>query len=346
MGVSPLRYAEIGTGWFSAAGPEQDVAVSTRLRLVRNVSAYPFPDFMSEEQADELSSLVRYHMEDLWPGSTRLVLGELTSLERMILVERNLVSREVAEAPRAELYIHQSEQYQLVVNGREHLHLQAISPGFAFEECVKRVFDLEQELDQRLRFAATLQFGYLSSRTADLGTGMRASVMLHLPALMEREWLMPALKTIVDEEIGLKAFGGAPDDSTAAMYQLFTKLSIGCAENEMLEKLEDAVTQLIHYERNAREATGVTRGDELRKRVAGAAASLRNTRTMSDAEAYRALSWLRLGIALGTIEKMLFEEVTSLFFRCQASHMAAAGGNGDDGEQRAKLLRNALRNRR
>lgn len=343
---SSVRYSEAGSGWFSMPGPEHDVAVSTRVRLVRNVASYPFPGFMTLDQVQELSRGIAEFMSTYWPKATHLTFGDLSSVERQILVERNLVSREVAAAPHGELYIHEGERMQVAVNGIDHLHLQALVPGFDLEEQVEQLWHLENALDEALRFAATLQFGYLTSHTEDLGTGMRASVMLHLPALVERGWLAPALRTIVDEDIGLKAFGLEAENSTGAMYQLFTKLSIGCAENEMLEKLEDAVSQLIHYERSAREASGADRDQELLDGVAQAAETIRSARTISDAEAYRALSWLRLGVALGSINEMLFEEVTSLFFRCQASHIAAATGGSDDGEQRATLLRNALRNRR
>lgn len=333
-------------GWFSTSGPEYDVALSSRCRLVRNLAAYPFPDFMHKKQREELSARVEAVLSELWPQATHIRLDELPDVERMVLVERNLVSLELSRREKVELYLHENGRLALLVNGRDHVHLQALAPGLELAQSMQELWAVEQVLDRALPFAATLQFGYLTSSVEDLGTGMSASVMLHLPALVESRWLTPALRTIVDEDVGLKAFGGEPERSTAAIYQLFNKLSIGSAENEILEKLEDAVIQLIHYERNAREALDANRGEKLQEEIAGAAETLRTSRTISDSEAYQALSRLRLGVALGNIDEMLFEEITSLFYRCQRSHITVMANGSDAGEQRATLLRDALRIRR
>lgn len=330
------------SGWFSAPGPEQDIVVSSRIRLARGCAGYVYPRFLSMGEADVFRERAAEAMDRVFPSASRLDLDELSEDERRVLMERNLVPTDLEASDGADLYVGADERLSVLVNVGDHFRLVGLAPGLALSELYREVSDLAGQVDELVPFAASLEFGYLTSELENLGTGLRASTMLHLPALQETGLLPAALKMVSSQEVVVKAFSKDVESSQGGMYQLANRRAIGVAEQEVLEKLEDATRQLVHYERDAREVLVQSQASETRDAVSGAIGVLRESESISGEEAFALLSRLRLGAALGMTEGMKIAEVTSRFFLCQKANLHYWHGNADHDEQRAKLLQELL----
>jgi len=334
--------------WFSVSGPENDVVLSTRARLARNCSDIPFPSVMSAEQRSGLTSRVTRFFEGRTDKFLRIDLGTFSVLQRRTLLERNLISRHLAENGSGVVFVSGDEKLVITVGEEDHVRIAAFAGGLAPEACLKQATEIDQALDEHCPFAASLQFGYLTSQVSQCGTGLRLSAMLHLPALTRSGLIGGILKETVPRGIVVKGFRDAHELSLGSLYQLSNQVTLGVTENETVEKLEGTVRQLVHYERRARTELLEHERRETEENVFQAMNLLKDTRSVSDSEAFRHIGWLRLGVALGLTSEFGLDEVTPLFFLIQESHVVQLVGNegtdvkNDVNEQRAELLRQYL----
>jgi protein arginine kinase len=237
-----------------------------------------------------------------------------------------------------------------MVNEEDHLRLACMDTGLCLQEVYAAADDLDNQLEDRLRYAASIEWGYLASRLENAGTGLRASVMLHMSALAADGTIGWILKRINQMGLQIKGYWGDGDDSLGDMYQISNPVSIGVRETEILASVEEAAREMVDYERKAREETLSSRRIELEDRVHRAFGLLSSCRLISSKEAISLLSTIRMGISLGIIDEPQNDVVTTLMIRAQRAHVQKSLDQTDDDADnklvdytRAQKIRQALR---
>jgi len=339
----------IDEGWFSAPGAEDDVVVSSRVRLARNLLGVPFPPAMSKEEEEQVQREVTEAFEKLKGPFEAIYLDRLPPLERKILMEQNIISQDFCVSPNKLVFLGGDGRISAMVNEDDHLRLTCMRTGLCLQEIFAAVDELDSRLEDNLHFAASIEWGYLASRLDNAGTGLRASVMLHMPALVTDGTIGWALKRINQMGLQIKGYWGDGDNSLGDMYQISNPLCIGHREKEILRSVGEAARELVEYERKAREEINKSRRIELEDRVHRAFGVLKACRLVSSKEAITLLSTVRLGISLGMISEPGIEVITSLMIRAQKAHIQKMLDQMDDDTDnklvdytRAKLIRHAL----
>ncbi|MFN2350746.1 MAG: protein arginine kinase [Kiritimatiellia bacterium] len=334
--------------WLKRGG-KKEVVVSSRIRLARNVDGRAFPGWADEQSAQQL-------WEDLLPvlSSLRecpdplvLDLPSLTRVERGVLVERHLISRDLAQAsPGAGLVFQRDETVAIMVNEEDHLRLQAMNPGLALRAMWRRIDAVDSEIEQRVPFAFSSQLGYLTACPTNLGTGMRASAMLHLPGLV----LMNEINSIVRgvNKIGLAVRGlwGEGTDASGNMFQISNQTTLGEREESIIARLEQIVLEIAEHEKDARTRLLQQRENHLRDHVGRAYGILAHAFMLNSRETLDLLSALRLGIDLGIVLNWSKSVLDELFLLIQPGHLQKLAGKNIGSEKRdlarAHLVRERL----
>ena len=315
--------------WYQLNGKDSDVVLSTRVRLARNLNGYPFPCIMDEESRGKVISLVRDAVEN--GGSAiggRFSYVDLSSLgneELVSLVERHLVSPEfVRSSKNRGLMLLDDESVSLMICEEDHLRLQVLEPGMALASAYDMADKLDTLLSERLSFAANEKYGYLTACPSNLGTGMRASVMVHLPA-MERTGALRSLSASI-AKLGLTIRGmyGEGSGSRGAIYQISNQETLGVTEAGTIEKLTGIIGQVVKLEREAREKL-MAQPAEL-DRVWRSLGLLRTARMLSSDEFVELYSQLRLGVASGQIQGVSLDALSELFANAQPATMITNSG--------------------
>ncbi len=335
--------------WFNLPGPEMDVAVSSRARLSRNLMGYLFPPLASKDQEEMASEEILKAFQKLPGGFKVISLDGISPLERRILMERNLISQEFSASPNKVVAISEDEKLSAMINEEDHLRLVCIRSGFALEDVYRQVEKVDSKLEGSLHYAASMEWGYLNTSLQNTGTGLRASVMLHLPALVMEGNVGWALKMAGQMGLQIKGHWGEGENSLGDMYQISNPVSLGLTEREIVETVQSTATTLMEYERKSRAEMLKNRRLELEDGIYRAYGLLAQCRLVSSKEAIELLAKVRLGVSLGVLAKPSLEVVTTLMILSQKSHIQKMLDTMDDESDnklvdytRAKLLRRAL----
>ena len=337
-------------GWFQEYGPEYDVVLSSRMRLSRNLSGHLFPGTMgnSEEQAVQKEILSAF---DKIPGRNRytpVMLKDLQPTERKMLLERHILSQGYSLKTERAVILGENQYFSGMINETDHLRLSCIKGGLSLGDAYNDVARCDSQLEKHIDFAVSLDLGYLNTEVTNVGTGLRASVMLHLPALVKTSLIEKAFKAVVQVGLSVKGFFGDDDHSLGNMYQISNQISLGLNEKEIQEKLENITRQIVNYERKAREDLLEKRRVEIEDEVFRAYGILTNCRTLSSREAIELISGLRLGVSLGIMDFPL-ERITAALFLTQKAHIQQAIQSQETGADttlidytRAQLVQESL----
>jgi protein arginine kinase len=335
--------------WFNLPGPEMDVAVSSRARLSRNLMGYLFPPLASKDQEEMASEEILKAFQKLSGGFKIINLDSISPLERRILMERNLISQEFSASPNKVVAISEDEKLSAMINEEDHLRLVCIRSGLALEDVYRQVEKVDSKLESSLHYAASMEWGYLNTSLQNTGTGLRASVMLHLPSLVMEGNVGWALKMAGQMGLQIKGHWGEGENSLGDMYQISNPVSLGLTEREIVETVQSTATTLMEYERKSRAEMLKNRRLELEDGIYRAYGLLAQCRLISSKEAIELLAKVRLGVSLGVLAKPSLEVVTTLMILSQKSHIQKMLDTMDDESDnrlvdytRAKLLRRAL----
>lgn len=267
-----------------------------------------------------------------------------------MLLERSFVSQEFSIARNKALILRHDERFAAMVNEEDHLRAFAIQGGLRLNEAYENVGEVDGQLEDDLEFAVSLEWGYLTAALWNVGTGMRASVMLHLPALVLTGLIDRVVKEISQIGLAVKAFFGGGRESLGSLYQLSNITTLGLDEQSILENLEKVVLQVVNYERKARDEMTRTRRMELEDKILRAYGILRYCRYITTREAIARLSLLRVGIVMGVVDVASLADITALMFVSQKSHMRKLLGPHEDTVDtklidftRADFIRRALK---
>jgi len=340
--------------WLQPNGPDCDVVASSRVRLARNVAGLPFSNRASVAQRLQILALLQRveFPPELTRGVVWVNLNQATPRERQLLVERHLISRQLAEGdlPRA-VAIAEDESVSVMVNEEDHVRLQVVLPGLQLASALERADRIDDAIEASVDFAFNRRYGYLTACPTNVGCGMRLSVMMHLPALRITNEIERVKRAAKELNLVVRGFYGEGSDATGDFFQVSNQTTLGLAERELLEKFQgEVVPLLVSYERHAREVLA-RQGSVLDDRLHRAVGILRAARLLGTDEAMKLLSRVRLGIHMGRIADVAIDVVNRLLLQVQPAHLQtglgpAAAAREISGEElreaRATLVRTAM----
>jgi protein arginine kinase len=328
--------------------PGPGVACSSRVRLARNCAGLAFrrtlPNDGQQKLVDGLlPQLARWAG---WQDALTIDYGDLNEIDRGILVERHLASPELGkdDSP-AGLVIRADGMASVMVNEEDHLRIQVLAPGLDLQRCLDEAIALDSALEQEIGWAFNQQVGYLTSCPTNLGTGLRASVMLHLPGLADSKELPKALRGLNTLHMTARGMDGEGSDPHGQFYQVSNQRTLGKDETTIIRQLDDAVAQIVAHENLARHLLQESRMNQVQDRIWRAWGILAHARRLSGDEMIDQLSWLRLGIDLGAIATRSAGNLDRLLVTGRRWHIEDQSAAADSDERdayRASMVRNLL----
>jgi len=310
--------------WLRGTGPDADIVVSSRVRLARNLAEFPFPPRADDETRAEIEILLRQRVQNLKSAAelTYFDIESLEPLDRQFLVERQLISREHAETHGSRgVGIGPRETVSLMINEEDHLRIQVLRSGLALDECWNDISSIDDELEQSLAFAFSEEFGYLTSCPTNVGTGMRVSVMLHLPALVLTKEIQKVFRALHKINLAVRGLYGEGSQAMGDFYQISNQITLGKSEQEIIQTVKEVVPNIIAYERRVRKALVKENRQRLHDQVSRAFGILQSAQTITSEETMHLLSSVRMGINLGLVPGIEMPTVNELFIHTQPAHL-------------------------
>ena len=335
--------------WLRGAGPEADIVISSRIRLARNLADFPFISRANEQDRVRIESILRERALGL-EATTHLLyvdVEELELLDRQLLVERHLISREHAESHGSRaVAINDRETVSLMINEEDHLRIQVMQSGFDLPGVWDQINELDDLVEQQVTYAFDDRLGYLTACPTNVGTGLRVSVMLHLPALVITRQIEKVFRSLQKINLAVRGLYGEGSQAMGDFYQISNQITLGRAEKELIDQICEIVPVIIDYERQARDFLVKESHENLHDRVSRAYGILRTAQTISSEETMHLLSSVRMGVNLGLIRDLEIPKVNELFIYTQPAHLQKLAGCElgavDRNIERARYLRRHL----
>lgn len=335
--------------WLRGDGPESDIVISSRIRLARNLAQYPFLTRADDAVRAEIESTVRDKVHDLpLPGSVSYIdVDAITTLDRQFLVERQLISREHSEGHGARgVAFARDESISVMVNEEDHMRMQVLRSGFSLDEAWEDINRVDDALESEMTYAFSDKLGYLTACPTNVGTGIRASVMLHLPALVLTKEIQKVFQALQKISLAVRGLYGEGSQAMGDFYQISNQVTLGKSEEQIIENIKDVVPNIIDYERRVRGALIRDNRPSLHDQISRAYGILKNAQTISSEETMHLLSSVRMGINLELIDDLEMSTVNEMFIHTQPAHLQKIrGAELDSGERnaaRASYLRQRM----
>ena len=353
MKTRPEELLRNPLSWLADSGPDDDIAISTRIRLARNFSETPFPIAGNQDallQVRELAGQAILNSEAL-VDPMEFELPALSDTEKRLLLERRLISRDMLNPnPASVLLADRDESLAVMINEEDHLRIQALSPGFQLESVWQRINQFDDVLASRIPYAFDPRLGFLTSCPSNLGTGMRASVMLHLPGLVMAGQIAAVKQALGKLGLAVRGFYGEGSENFGNLFQISNQSTLGESEPQILERISSIVKQIIIHEKQSRQVLLDQKQSFLLNQVGRAYGILRHGYMISSEEALNSLSALRLGVDMKIFSSVDIHTVNELFLNVQPSHLQIAEHKELSQEERdtarATLIRETLKAKR
>ncbi|MGE5675847.1 MAG: protein arginine kinase [Mycobacterium leprae] len=339
--------------WMEATGPESDVVLSSRIRLARNLSDLPFPARMNETQANELLRQVEAGVKEvnLMGLPTRVELFRLmdsSPLARHVLVDKHLISPDLAkEATGKAVAVSEDESIAVMVNEEDHLRIQCLLSGLNLTEAWRLGSTVDDALEQKLNYAFHMQRGYLTACPTNVGTGLRASVMVHLPGLVLTQQAGQLFHSLAQLGLVVRGLYGEGTEAAGHIFQISNQTSLGKTEEEYIEHLDAVARKVIEAERQARQHLHSEMKLQIEDRVGRAYGLLSSARILTTEEAMKLLSDVRLGISLGLFPALSYRSMNELMVTMQPAFLQQQAGRElnplERDIRRAETVRDRLR---
>ena len=334
--------------WLRGTGPESDVVVSTRIRLARNLSEFPFSSRADESTRGQIQQMVSGALGDLAiPRRIEYVgVDDLDELSRLFLVERQLISRELADGVGTRgVAFSDSEDVSIMVNEEDHLRIQVIRSGLALNECWKEIDGLDDAFEEHVDYAFHDSYGYLTACPTNLGTGIRVSVMLHLPALVQTREIQKVFHSLQKINLAVRGLYGEGSQAMGDFYQISNQYTLGISETQVLDRISGVIPRILEYERRSRTAMIEEKREDLHDQISRALGILSSAQTISSEETMHLLSSVRLGVNLGLIDDIEISTLNELFIQIQPAHLQKIKQCDLDSAERNKARAALLRQR-
>lgn len=336
-------------GSWLEAGIDEGPVISSRIRLARNLEDYCFPGWASEEENHTVwkqATDIFAHMDQPFIGWG---MNDTPVLDKEILFERHLISQELArEEDSCGVFVTPDECMSIMVNEEDHIRIQSLQPGLNLRGAWEAADKIDDELEAQFTYAFSPKLGYLTSCPSNVGTGMRASVMLHLPGLVLMEEMDPVINGISKIGLAVRGMWGEGTEAAGNMFQVSNQITLGRREDQIIDHLEQIVLELIDHENAARERLMEQRALVVEDHVARAFGILSHAKMISSGEALNLLSTFKLGLELDIIKKFSRRELDMLFISIQPAHLQKLENKELKPEERdlvrAEMLRGYMEN--
>lgn len=336
--------------WLKGTGPNADIVISSRIRLARNLSKFPFPHRASKKHSEDVLAIIEDISKrvDYLKNTTSFKLAELDAVDKQFLVERHLMSLEHTQKTNSKaVIIDIDEIIAIMVNEEDHLRIQVMQSGFNLLEAWSIINTIDDCLAKELSFAFMPDWGYLTACPTNTGTGMRGSVMLHLPALVMTRQINRVLAAIAKLSFTTRGFFGEGTEATGNFFQISNQVSLGHSEEEIIENINGLIRQIIEQEKQAREMLLSRNRALLEDRINRSFGILKSAYIISSNETIELLSMVRLGCDLGIVNKdMDRRTINELFLLTQPAHLQKMENKKLSSQERdvkrAEILRNKL----
>ena len=310
--------------WLRSTGPNSDIVMSSRIRLARNLSNYPFSNWASKKEQQEVLKVAKQAIvaSKKIKSSLCLDIGKIDPIDRQFLVERHLMSKEHSvDADNKGLCVSDREAVSIMINEEDHLRIQVMKSGFDLRDAWRIINSIDSELGNALHYAYSLDFGYLTACPTNTGTGMRASVMLHLPSLVITKQIDKVLQAITKLSLTARGLYGEGTEASGNFFQISNQVSLGHREDDIIDNIERIIRQIIDHEQSARDVLLSQNKSVLEDRIWRAYGTLKSAHIITSSETIDLLSLVRLGADLNLIKSVDRALINELFIITQPAHL-------------------------
>jgi protein arginine kinase len=329
-------------------GPHDRIVMSSRVRLARNVRDAAFPGWAKKPERVKILEMIRPAVESLpeMKGAFSEAMDNLGALDKQILVERHLISREhAAKSSGSGLVLNREESFCVMINEEDHLRMQALRPGLQLRQAWGAIDHLDSELEKKLDYAFDNELGYLTACPTNLGTGIRVSAMLHLPGLVLGEQINPIIQSVNKLGLAVRGLYGEGTEALGNVFQVSNQMTLGETETTIVERLEKVLAQIIEHEENARQTLLEKKPKVVFNHIGRAYGILANAHSISSKETMNLLSLMRLGVDMGLFPGAERSLVDELFILTQPAHLQKQFSDKLSAEERDLLRADMVRER-
>jgi protein arginine kinase len=339
-----------GGEWLRGEGPHHQIVVSSRVRLARNLRSRAFPGWAKKAERMQILEQIKPRIEDLaeMQDSFSEQLQDLSALEKQVLVERHLISREhAAKNVGSAVVMNRKQTLSIMINEEDHLRMQSIRSGLQLKSAYKLVDKVDSALESKLEFAWDARLGYLTACPTNVGTGMRASAMLHLPGLVLSEMINQVIQAVNKIGLAVRGLYGEGTEAMGNLFQISNQTTLGEKEDEIISRLSKVIETIIEKEHDARQMLIQKKSTTLWDQIGRAYGVLTFAHSMSSKEALNLLSIMKLGIDLGSFPEDRRLPIDELFIDTQPAHLQKSSQQKLTAEERdglrAEIIRERLR---
>ena len=331
--------------WYLQSGKDSDVAKSTRIRFSRNLKGFKF-NLKTKQEIEKLENKIEENIFSIGYGLKFLKLKDMDNITKQSLVEKNLISPDFSKNENGSILINDEENICIMIGGEDHLQIQVFNCGLDLRNVLNLAIEIDNKLNEVLGYSMNKKYGYLTASPANVGTGLRASVMVHMPALSKTNNIRKILEATSNFGMNIRGVYGENSESTSDMYQISNKRTLGISEEEIVENLNSIVTKVIDQERKARKL--LTKNElELEDLIYRSYGILFNCRKISSKETLKLLSNIKLGTDLGILRELTDLKVQKLYLYTKPANMQKYVGEKYDkierDEKRAEVIKQILK---
>jgi protein arginine kinase len=334
--------------WLRGEGPHHQVVISSRVRLARNLRNHAFPGWAKKAERIAILDLIRPRVEQLaeMQDSFSENLQDLSALERQVLIERHLISREhAAKGVGSAVVMNRRQTLSVMINEEDHLRMQSIRSGLQLKQAFKLVDKIDSALEEKLQFAYDPRLGYLTACPTNVGTGMRASAMLHLPGLVLSELINQVIQAVSKIGLAVRGLYGEGTEAMGNLFQISNQTTLGEKEEDIINRLSKVIETIIEKEHDARQILLQKKPNTLCDQIGRAYGVLTYAHAMASKEALNLLSIIKLGIDLGTFPQDHRLSIDGLFIDTQPAHLQKCSQQKLNAEERDYLRAQIIRDR-
>jgi protein arginine kinase len=334
--------------WLRGEGPHHQIVISSRVRLARNLCNRSFPGWAKKAERTAILELIKPRVEELMEmqDSFSELLQDLSALEKQVLVERHLISREhAAKSVGSAIVMNRRQTLSIMVNEEDHLRMQSIRSGLQLKQAFKLVDKIDSALESKLEFAFDQRLGYLTACPTNVGTGMRASAMLHLPGLVLSELINQVIQAVSKIGLAVRGLYGEGTEAMGNLFQISNQTTLGEKEDEIIARLSKVIETIIEKEHDARQVLIQKRSNTLWDQIGRAYGVLTYAHAMTSKEALNLLSIIKLGVDLGAFPEDRRLPIDELFIDTQPAHLQKSSQQKLNAEERDHLRAEIIRER-
>lgn len=336
--------------WLRGTGPNSDVVISTRIRLARNLDKIPFSHLANKKQSAQTLEMIQQAISkvDYLKKSIVFHLGDLDNVDRQFLLERHLMSLEFAKSSDSKaVVVDESEIISIMINEEDHLRIQVMQSGLNLFEAFNIINKIDDALAKELPYAFSSEWGFLTACPTNTGTGMRGSVMMHLPAMVMNRTINRVLDAIAKLSFTTRGLYGEGTQAAGNFFQISNQVSLGHSEEDILQNLNGLIRQVIEQEQQARQTLITESRHLVEDRAWRAYGTLKSAHIITSQETIELLSMVRLGLDLEIIKDIDRRKVNELFILTQPAHLQKIENRKLTAQERdvkrAELLRSKLK---